>query len=65
MLTMRPEAKALCEPPLTIEKFIACFGSKRRLYLAYWTDGLSESGERFIEDHVPPEILIGYRPIVQ
>lgn len=44
-------------------ELIDSFGSKRGVIEAYWRKQLTQLEERMLEQLLPPEILIGYKPI--
>lgn len=37
--------------------------SRRRLFDLYWRGQLPVEAERLLESEIPPEILIGYKPL--
>ena len=53
-----------CFPTMTIAGLQEHFGSFRRMIEAYWAAELPTAAEREIEDRIPKEILIGYKPVI-
>lgn len=47
----------------TWEQLIAEYYTRRLLLAAYWHGELTYDEEKVLEDSIPPEILIGYKPI--
>lgn len=48
---------------MSIETLKQEFGSLRMLIGKYWNNQLTNEQERVLEDRIPVETLIGYKPI--